>query len=393
MAQEPSTVGEAAEGIVDRASKGTTLAEQAFAVLDDLMAGRMDLRDVPGRVDLVLEMLERLDERDRWEKVRRPVRALSGALALLFRWADLVRLLKRVHAAGERFGDMDTVAWSEHELGTLHLAAGDLAGANRRLEEAARLRRDIEDWAGLRATEQNLQVLCRQLREELREGDTPPGRGRRVALLAAVAVLFLLIGGVAGAMLDSDDPPDRGDPPAGDDRGGLETEETQPGTATLRIEPPLGGTVTSDPEGIACPQVCERTFASGTDVTLTALPAKGLAFGEWSGDCTGSGDCLATMTADRQVAATFVRTGPTTVEVTVTVTGSGTVTDGQGNFDCSETCSASFKVGEQIVLTATGDLIEWQGDCVPEGSSCTLTPEVNASVTAAFEEAQVGGVP
>ena len=84
----------------------------------------------------MLDMLDRLDSQERWEEARRLARALNGVLALLFRWIDLVRSLKVVRAHAEGLGD---IAWSEHELGTLHLVAGDPAGANRRLEEAERI--------------------------------------------------------------------------------------------------------------------------------------------------------------------------------------------------------------------------------------------------------------
>ena len=380
----------------------------------------------------MLDMLGRLDGEGRWEEERRLARALNGVLALLFRWVDLVRSLKVVRAAAERFGDRSAVAWSEHELGTLHLAAGDLGGANRRLEEAERIRREIGDRVGSRRPSRTWRVLRQRLREELRDDGRRPRRGRQLLLLAAAAILLLLFGGVAGAMLDRDDPPDDDDQaalggeeaqlagrtegagsvtsaPAGircpdrcegefprgsgivltarpaDDatfagwsgggcqgtarcelRLGRDTTvtasflEAPPGTATLRIEPTSNGTVASDPPGIACPPTCERTFASGTNVALIATAAEGFAFAEWSGDCSGS-DCLVTMTADRNVAASFVPTATPTVEVTVTVLGTGTVTSQPAGIDCTETCSASFEAGEQIVLTGTSDNIDWEG--------------------------------
>jgi Divergent InlB B-repeat domain len=457
LEQEPRTAGEAAGEIVDSASEVATRVEQAVALAKDLAAGRIDPRDVSGHVDLMLDILERLDGQGRWEEERRLARALNGVLALLFRWVDLVRSLKVLRAAAERFGDRSAVAWSEHELGTLHLAGGDIRGANWRLEEAERIRREIDDRAGLTATEQSLRVLCQQLREELRDDGGRPRRGRHLLLLASAAILLLLLGGVAGAMLDRDDPPDDDDQaalggeearlavqtegagsvtsapagircpdrcegefprgsgivltarPTGDAtfagwsgggcqgtarcelRLGRDTtvtasfKETQPSTAILRIEPPSNGAVTSDPAGISCPQTCERTFASGTQVALIAAAAQGFAFAEWSGDCSGS-DCLVTMTADRNVAASFVPTATPTVEVTVTVLGTGTVTSQPGGIDCTETCSASFEAGEQIVLTGTSDNIDWEGPCTVTDSSCTLTPEANTSVTAAFPD-------
>jgi mono/diheme cytochrome c family protein len=160
LKQEPRTAGEPTDAMVDSAPEVTTRAEQAVALAKGLAAGRIDPRNVSGHVDLMLEMLERPDGQGRWEE-RRLARELNSLLALLFRWVDLVRSLKVLRAGAERFGDRSTVAWSEHDLGTLHLAAGDLGGANRRLEEAERIRREIRDRAGLAATQQTCRCSAR----------------------------------------------------------------------------------------------------------------------------------------------------------------------------------------------------------------------------------------
>jgi hypothetical protein len=457
LGQEPRTLGEAAEELVDSAAEVMTRVEQAVALLKDLAAGGPVARDVPKRVDLMLETLERLDKKKRWEEARRLARALNGVLALLFRWGDLIRSLKLIRAAAERVKDLNTLAWSEHELGTLHLAAGDPAGANRRLDEAHRIRREIGDKAGLAATEHNLQVLCQQLRAELPDDAGQQGRARRLLLAAAIAILLLAIGGVAGAALDPD-PDDGGGggavvldeeeaqlavrtegagsvtstpagircpgrcegpfprgtgivlaaQPAGDAtfagwsgggckgtvrcelRLGSDTtvtasfKEAEPSTAILRIRPPSDGAVTSDPPGIACPQTCERVFRNGEHVALIATAAEGFVFGRWAGACTGTGGCSVTMTADRTVAASFVPAP--TVDVTVTVTGDGTVTSDVGGINCGGACTASVNPGEQIVLTATAGLLAWGGACAGAGATCTLTPEADTPVTADFSD-------
>ncbi|MBU1534902.1 hypothetical protein KKF84_06255, partial [Myxococcota bacterium] len=66
------------------------------------------------------------------------------------------------------------------------------------------------------------------------------------------------------------------------------------------------GTVTSDPAGINCGTTCSTSFAQGTEITLTAVPASDSIFTGWSGGaCSGSGDCTLTLDAPAYVTATF----------------------------------------------------------------------------------------
>ena len=48
-------------------------------------------------------------------------------------------------------------------------------------------------------------------------------------------------------------------------------------------------------------------YSSGTEVTLTPIPDEGWSFSNWSGACTGNGECVVTMLADETVTATFIR--------------------------------------------------------------------------------------
>ncbi len=65
------------------------------------------------------------------------------------------------------------------------------------------------------------------------------------------------------------------------------------------------GTITSSPAGINCSSSCSGAFYNGQVVQLTAVPATGYNFTGWSGDCTGSGACAATMTGSRNVTANY----------------------------------------------------------------------------------------
>ena len=65
------------------------------------------------------------------------------------------------------------------------------------------------------------------------------------------------------------------------------------------------GTITSNTGGIDCGATCSASFAGGTKVILTATPSSGSTFAGWSGDCTGTGSCVVTMSAAKAVTATF----------------------------------------------------------------------------------------
>lgn len=65
------------------------------------------------------------------------------------------------------------------------------------------------------------------------------------------------------------------------------------------------GTVTSNPAGISCKPTCSASFATGTQVKLTAVAASGSYFAGWSGACKGTNTCTLTMNSNISATATF----------------------------------------------------------------------------------------
>jgi len=69
------------------------------------------------------------------------------------------------------------------------------------------------------------------------------------------------------------------------------------------------GLVISNPAGITCEPDCEERYNQNTEVTLSVMAWPASTFDGWSGDCTGTGNCVVTMDAWKHVVATFTSTG------------------------------------------------------------------------------------
>jgi hypothetical protein len=159
------------------------------------------------------------------------------------------------------------------------------------------------------------------------------------------------------------------------------------GNASLTVSVTGSGTVASNPTGISCPSTCSYVFTGGSHVTLTPTPAGGWSFSSWGGACSGSGGCTVAMNAAESVTATFVQN----VVLSVTVTGSGTVTSSPTGISCPSTCSASYAQGTQVTLTpAPADgwgFNGWSGAC-SGFDNCVVTMSAAQSVTATFAQSQ-----
>jgi uncharacterized repeat protein (TIGR02543 family) len=154
------------------------------------------------------------------------------------------------------------------------------------------------------------------------------------------------------------------------------------------------GTATSSPAGISCGTTCTSNFASGTSVTLTAAAASGSTFAGWSGACTGTGTCTTSMTAARNVTATFnTSTSTFALSVTKAGAGAGTVTSAPAGVSCGSTCSANYASGTSVTLTAVADagstFAGWSGACTGTGT-CTTSMTAARAVTATFNTGGTG---
>ena len=149
------------------------------------------------------------------------------------------------------------------------------------------------------------------------------------------------------------------------------------------------GTVSSSPPGISCGADCSESYANGTAVTLTAVPADGSIFKNWDGACFGSDlTCNISMNLNRVVTANFEPEG-LTYELTVSKTGSGdgTITSEPSGVSCGADCNEQYLSGNSVTLTAVAEsgstFTGWGGSCSGTGT-CQITMSADRSVSATF---------
>lgn len=197
---------------VGEAADATAKVEKAVALCKGVGEGRgLDPEQLALEVGSLLDCLERLDRKGKHKDSLRMARALATLLMLLKRWADLLQTLRIALRAGKALGDLEAVAWAQHELGSLRLVAGDVKGADRELRQAREIRERIGDRRGLATTNRNMQVLCDRLRSMLRNDELTPHQTHsrrpplRYLLAGAALCAFLFLGGAAAGMIATDD--------------------------------------------------------------------------------------------------------------------------------------------------------------------------------------------
>ncbi len=136
------------------------------------------------------------------------------------------------------------------------------------------------------------------------------------------------------------------------------------------MSPPGSGTVD--------PPVGVNAYPEGRIVEVIPTPAEGYQLDNWNGACSGFGDCTVTMDADKNVTAVFA---PDIVYLTMDTTGPGKVIQNP---------MPSYHRGQTVTLTADPDMnmsfTGWGGACAGQGNPCTLTMDVDKSVSTTFED-------
>ena len=168
-----------------------------------------------------------------------------------------------------------------------------------------------------------------------------------------------------------------------------------PPNVALKVTLTGTGSVSSQPQGLTCVgSTCNGAFPQGTLVTLTAVAGPNQIFSEWGGGvCTGNATCNVTLTDPVAVTAAFVPPPPPPdVALTVTLTGTGSITSQPQGLTCvGSACNGAFPQGSPVTLTAVAGpnqiFSEWGGGVCTGNATCTVILNAPVAVTAAFVNA------
>ena len=164
---------------------------------------------------------------------------------------------------------------------------------------------------------------------------------------------------------------------------------------TVEVDNPMFGSVRSFPVGITCGDQCEFDYVKNTVVKIDAEAMmqsnEKFVFLGWEGDCSGTGDCMLTMTSSKSVRAKFAKN----FRIAVTKSGarSGTVLSSPPGISCGSVCDSDFPIGETVQLNALPDVgarfVRWSGDCTGSGI-CEVVVDKDIQVNAEFDTQYVG---
>ncbi len=135
-----------------------------------------------------------------------------------------------------------------------------------------------------------------------RAGLTP---GRRSTLAACLAVALVACGG--GESLPTPAPP--APPAASPAPSPAPSPSPSPapsGPQALHVQAEGSGRVSTASGAFDCASDCSQSFDAGAQLALSAQPTANQVFVGWSGDCSGTGTCVLTMSQPRSVSARFV---------------------------------------------------------------------------------------
>ncbi|HEY2769540.1 MAG TPA: hypothetical protein VGI87_03190 [Solirubrobacteraceae bacterium] len=273
-------------------------------------------------------------------------RTIDSAFALGRRFGGWGQVLELVHDAAIGAGDREAEAWALHQQGTRALCLGDSARGTALLQRALKLRRDRGDELGASHTARNLMIARR-----------PRWFTRWIighAMLTIGIVVALFAGGaVAAATLLA---------------GGSST----PSSSSL-VSAPARSVRTGTGSSAAHAHGANAVHTHGSGAAASA----------------GSGPGAGGSATRHQAKPGVTATPPPGHDLSVAVSGPGSVTVDPGAHTCTASCT--FRTTGTMTLTpataSQSTFTGWGGDCGQTDASapCSLTMTADRSASATFQ--------
>lgn len=236
------------------------------------------------------------------------------------------------------------------------------------------------DWSKIDLTEYLQDLSSRMAWPDATSSQTASDQAAAVDLITPAGDAVINSGSLARRVQGDIAPP-----------GGWTITDTSRATLTVTV---LGsGTVTVSPGNGSCSaSTCQLSVPADQPLTITATALAGSTFSGWSGLCTGTHPCTATIATAASLTATFTATN---VLLAISIAGQGTVTIASSaeGVPASQTCSPpsctfSFPPSADVTLTATptapaSTFTSWGGACTGI-APCALTLIGSKSVIASF---------
>ncbi len=143
-------------------------------------------------MDVLLAVIQKADDKKRWQDVIQLGCAIEGSLVFLKRWQAWSGILSMILAAARVSGERKAEGWALHQLGSRALCIGMNDQARKMLTQALDIRQAIGDKAGMAITKHNLDVMNKI--------PSPPktrkrgGTGRWFGILGGIVFAAILAG-------------------------------------------------------------------------------------------------------------------------------------------------------------------------------------------------------
>jgi|GEM_PF-1492370 len=154
-------------------------------------------------------------------------------------------------------------------------------------------------------------------------------------------------------------------------------------TANFSQLPTFTLTMAINGQGTINPTVGGHTYTQGTVVNVSATPASGWNFVNWTGPVANANSASTTVTIDANKTVTANFSQAETVTLTITINGSGTTNPPAGSY--------TYIKGETATITATPasgwNFVNWTGSVNSANSATTsVTMDASKTVTANFSQ-------